>query len=689
MRVKCIILFFLIGAWQPTTAKKKFDFSTAVNAVYARQGNQISYEKLSERLWKFYQYPIDLNKTSKEKLNQLHILSEDQLVNFFNHIDKNGLLVSIYELQAIRGFDLNTINCLIPFIKVEEKYPVQSQGIEKASKKQPTYGYWLSRYIRRLETSPGYEINLKTGQPPYQGSPDKLVTRIKWKHPNGWGFGIAAKKDPGEPFTWDIDTERYGFDVWSAYILLENKGYLKRLIIGDYEIGFGQGLVLNAGFSMDKSGDIIPIIRTTNIGIKPHTSVSKYGFRGIATTLVWKSLEQTIYYAYNSLDGEILQDKTGVYYTETIKRNGSHRTHQEINKKAQIYEQIIGSTVVYTTKRGQREIGVNAIYSQYDTPLRLSIKKLPYHFAGKDNFNLGLFYRYLWYNLHFFGEAAICKSGAKGGLLGIVTSLASCIDLAISVRHYDADFHNFYGKAFGEASSGNYNEQGIHVRIGIQPIKKLNVNAYYDYFKFPKATTKIAEPSSGYTWLTKATYQFDRTSILLFQYKQTHKDKNIPKEKLQSANKNIKEVGDFIHRTYKTQFKKQATKSIHLNTQAQASTYDFLQNLTWGYVMAQSITYKIKKLTFSGQIAWVDADYENRLYVHEKEPLYNNAMGTMYYMKGIKSYLMIGYKPTANWRIEGKYSIGWYPDEDHLGSGNDIIEGNIKNEFKLQLIYKF
>ena len=57
--------------------------------------------------------------------------------------------------------------------------------------------------------------------------------------------------------------------------------------------------------------------------------------------------------------------------------------------------------------------------------------------------------------------------------------------------------------------------------------------------------------------------------------------------------------------------------------------------------------------------------------------------------KGMITYLMVVYKPTANWRIEGKYKISWYPDAEQLGSGQDTIEGNTKNEVKLQLIYKF
>jgi len=142
-----------------------------------------------------------------------------------------------------------------------------------------------------------------------------------------------------------------------------------------------------------------------------------------------------------------------------------------------------------------------------------------------------LFYRYLWNNLHLFGENAFSKSGGSASILGVIASLSANLDVSLLLRHYEPDFHNFYGDAVRENSSGNYNEQGIYIGIGVQPVKKLKINAYYDYFNFPQPTTKIANPSSGYSWLAKVTYQINRTNLLLFQYKEVQKAKNIPKAK--------------------------------------------------------------------------------------------------------------------------------------------------------------
>jgi hypothetical protein len=669
--------------------QERTDFVTALEAVYNHQQGKVNYDALTDQLWDFYQQPIDLNHTSYEELKQLHILSDKQINSLLDHLQQNGALVSIYELQAIPALDLATIKLLIPFVRVAEVYPPLYQGISPISQ-QPRYGSWLSRYERTLETAKGYTPNPKTGEIPYQGSPDKLVTRLKWKHPHGWGFGITARKYPGEAFTWDPATTRYGFDRWSAYLSLENKGYLKKLILGNYQVGYGQGLVLNAGFSMDKSGEAIPIMRTAHVGVKPHQSFSTYGFMGIAATGVWKSLEQSIYYAYNSLDGKIYQtQKDGSSYVSNLQRSGSHRTTQELAKKGQVNEQVVGSTLVYKSKNQQAEVGINGVYTWYAVPIYKINKKLSYPFEGKDNWNLGLFYRYLWHSLHFFGEGAVSQSGGKAGLAGVIASISSYVDLSLLVRHYDANFHSFYGDAFRENSSGNHNEQGIYIGISIQPIKKWRVNAYYDYFYFQQPTAKVATPAAGYDWLVKTTYQFNKSQLLLLQYKEKQKVKNIPKSKATARPLSDTLTAPGTQRKYKTQYRQQLNKYFSLQSESQASTYSFLDKLTWGYGISQSLTYKLQKFDITGQVAWFDTDFDNRLYVHEKGPLYSQSMPTMYYKQGIKSYIAMGYKPTTNWRIEGKYSLTWIQNDDHLGSGQDQVMGNTKNELRLQVIYQF
>ena len=684
-----ILLSISLITWastlSPTLAREKPEFTTLLEAIYAQQVEQVSYEELRENLWAFYQQPIDLNQATREDLVLLCILTETQLDRFFEHLAKNGALVSIYELQAIPTFDPSTIYQLTPFVQVQETYPSHTSDLVSPGGISQQHNYWLGRYERTLETKQGYQFNEKTGMVPYAGSPDKLATRLRCRTPQGVGLGVAGRKYPGEAFVWDPTTTSYGFDVWSAYLLLENKRLFKTLIIGDYQIGYGQGLVVNAGFSMDKSSETIPIMRTRNMGIKPHTSLATYGLRGIASTLQWKYLELTTYYASTNLDGKVWQDEAGQAYVKSIQRDARHRTTTEIAKKGQVNEQVIGGTLVGRTQANHAELGINALYNYYAIPLHPHPKKPhPPNFSGQENFNLGLFYRYLWQNLHFFGEGAIATSGGKAMLGGLIASLSAKADVSLLFRHYDEDFYSPHGDAFRENASSNSNEEGIYMGLKLQPIKKLNLHAYYDYFRFPAPTPRIPEPSSGYDWLAKATYQLTKPTLLLLQRKTTNKP-----QKINQPIETAEAVATGKKSKYKAQLKHTMHSNMALSSEVQWSNYVLLARTTRGYALVQKATYKRRPWSITGQVAWFDTDYDNRLFVYEQDVLYSRPMPQPYYKKGMKYYAYLCYKPTPSWRLELKYTLTWYVEEESIGSGQEKIEGNTQNELKLQAIYKF
>src|ERR1700748_1361973 len=58
-------------------------------------------------VWRHYRsHPLNLNNANKDELMELQMLSEIQVNNLLSHREKNGYLISIYELQSVEGFDL-------------------------------------------------------------------------------------------------------------------------------------------------------------------------------------------------------------------------------------------------------------------------------------------------------------------------------------------------------------------------------------------------------------------------------------------------------------------------------------------------------------------------------------------------------------------------------------------------------
>ena len=80
----------------------------------------IDYNTLLEELLTFSENPININSTTPNELAQLPMLDDIAIANLLNHIDANGKLLNIYELQAVNGFTVSLIRQLEPFIKVSD-----------------------------------------------------------------------------------------------------------------------------------------------------------------------------------------------------------------------------------------------------------------------------------------------------------------------------------------------------------------------------------------------------------------------------------------------------------------------------------------------------------------------------------------------------------------------------------------
>jgi hypothetical protein len=669
----------LLGSTLVADAAEKKDFYELLEAIYSQWEEEVVYEVLQERLWEYYNDPLVLNEASREDLRLLCILTEDQLDQLFKHVAKNGPLISIYELQAIAGFDLATIQLLVPFVSIEEvsDYYRSRSGAYKGLEARNSYG--LMRYERTLETDHDYQHNRKQNKVPYVGSPNKLFTRLSAKHPSGWELGLAARKGAGEAFTWDPETQRYGLAPWRFYWLVKNYKRVKALVVGDYALGYGQGLVLNAGFSVNKSSETIKVIRTNNLGIRPHTSVATTAFRGIAATWQWQPIALTTYYSNVDLDGKVAHNASGEKHVRSVSRQGYYRTQSEIAKKGQVNEHVIGSTLVYKDPARGAELGINVLYSYYSLPICPDTQRgNPLRFRGQDHANGSLFYRYLWQNLHFFGEGALSKNGGQAAMAGAVASLSRYADATVLWRHYGQNFHSPYGKAFRENSSSNSNERGIYLGASIKPWHRLHLDAYYDYFYFPWC---FGKPCSGYSWLAKATYQLTKTSLISLQRKITTKPRRVAKTKQTSVH---------ISQRYKLRWQHTLNKAIHIKSEMQCGCHQQPGASTWNYAVAQDVAYKIRGLQLKGHVVWFNAqDTNNKLYFYEPNVLYTGFNFRSYQGRGMRYCLLVCYQPTATFRLELKYGLTYRTDQNEVRDSQKTTQSNAKNDVTLQAIFKF
>ena len=258
--------------------------------IFPIQDLDLNYEELYENLAQLLTNPIDLNRASAEELRSILVLRESQVVEFIRYRQEHGSLLSIYELQAIPGFDLDLIYKIIPFTFIRDPKESFGKNIVRRIVEEKN-NYLIFRYERTLEDKKGYLPETDSASH-YAGSPNKLYSRFRINHTGDFSIGFTVEKDPGENFSWNPQQKKYGFDYNSVHAQVLNKGRIKNLIVGDFQAQFGQGLLLGGGFGMGKGAEAITTIRRSNLGFIPYTSLNEFGyFRGAAiTTTLLKNL---------------------------------------------------------------------------------------------------------------------------------------------------------------------------------------------------------------------------------------------------------------------------------------------------------------------------------------------------------------------------------------------------------------
>ena len=113
------------------------------------------YADLVEGLVFYKEHPINLNRTTREELARIQLLNDIQINKLLTHIDKTGNLISIYELQGIDGFDLQTIRKILPYVYVTNNFTTAHFGIKEMFRNGSNT--ILLRYGQVLEKQTGFD----------------------------------------------------------------------------------------------------------------------------------------------------------------------------------------------------------------------------------------------------------------------------------------------------------------------------------------------------------------------------------------------------------------------------------------------------------------------------------------------------------------------------------------------------
>lgn len=677
---KYLILFIVALSFKnhSKAQSQQLDVEAALEAIFALPESNLNYDELYERFLLLYENPIDLNSTNYLELKSLHAFSDDEINSILTYRDSVDHIRTIYELGYIAQIDKAKLMLIRPFISVSIRQEAAPREL-LASIISNANAYLITRFERRIEKSKGYSGN----DSDFAGDPNKFYLRYRNTKPKSYSLGLTTEIDPGESFIFDKKTFRRGMDFWSAHLMIENQKKFAKVLIGDYQLQFGQGLIFNTGLGIGKGAETINTIERVYNGIKPYTSVIEGGFlRGAAATYDFnKKVSITGFVSSLRQDATIRTDLDSSSVFSSLQFTGLHRTKNELARKKRVNESILGLNLILRSNNLD-QIGLLWQTSKYSLDLnRGNSPSTLFEFSGRNNMNLSAYFNRQLRQFRAFGELGLSKNGAPGGLLGIAGKLAPQLQTAILFRYYDKSFHSLRGGAFGEGNR-NINESGIYLGLKYTFNSKFFVTAYYDRFSSQWLQFRTQSPSKGYDYLVRLNYRPLSRSQFYFQYRLKQKDRNFRAD-------NQLFILPGTSRRFIFHFDFKANQYLNLRSKVQWSTYEINKEHTTGIAFFQDANIDFGNLKLSGRFSIFDTEGgDNRQYAYERDVLYAFSIPGLS-GKGIRNYLLIQYSPIPKIDFWIKFSRTTFFDRDSIGSGVDQIEGNKITNLKFQTMIKF
>lgn len=654
-----------------TRAKVQDDLEAALESFDPTDPN-FSSEQLTQILQDLASDPLNINRAGTDRLLLIPGVNLQLARAISKYRDNQKPFESINELLQVSGIGEATLERMRPYVTV-------GSGMELSKELYTDANYWtsggtfevFSRYQQTLQQQAGYQRPDSSGG--YLGSPVKYYQRLRYRSDHV-SVNLTQQKDAGEPFAGTT-----GFDYNSWHIALENNGKLQDLVVGDYGLYFGQGLVLWNGRTFGKGRNVIGTISRSSRGVRPYASSQESDFyRGVAATY-GRKLQLTGFYSYRKQSAGSISANV----TRGPQQDGFHRTENEQAQRNNLRQKMWGGRLRLEFPFGF--VGATGYQTSFD---KLVSNSSQYDFSGQHTSVLGLDYTILAGPAILFGEVGRSQNGGLGLLSGVETSLGPNTELMVAYRNYAKDFQSILGNGFGEQSGEPQNEEGIYLGLRHTLNDHVTVSAYFDQYKFPAPRFGTSQPTRGYDWLGLLDINLNKDIQFYVQARSEIEDDEY--EVANEFGRMETQLGEAQRSTLRAQFQYRVNPKIRLRTRGEVvRSRQAGEEAEYGYLMYQDLRYTpAEKWSFDARVSIFDTEsFDTRLYQFENDLLYVLSNEVLY-NQGQRLYLLVNYEPWTYLEFWAKFGVTIFENEQVISSGLNQINGNRRSDLGLQIRLK-
>lgn len=622
----------------------------------------------------FSEHPIFINLVGEEELLHSNLFNFRQVKNIVDYRQKYGGFLTVKELAVMGGFSEERLSRLESLVR----FDMEPDSFQRRRDKI-VHQTLLFRMKETFPKSAGYS-SVKEKPAVYEGSPIGYFSRYRADIGKRIGIGITAENDGGEDLFRRSNSS--GPDFVSGFITWSGEKWIRKVVVGDFHLRFGQGLNLWSGGGVSYASDLSSLMRTGE-GIRPYSSSDEnLFFRGLAVQMALKPLKLSIFYSDKNKDANLEQDANGQNVITSFRTDGLHRTGSEIADEKEVRDRMTGGYADFGFSNWR--FGVLASFQKLDLPV--VPKDAPYlakSFSGTTNCNFGADYHWILNQISFFGEAGISGNLKPAFVHGVIWKAHPQLSLSWLYRYFAPSFQTFYSGAFAEGSGGK-NEQGFYAAFEYFPIARLKLSGQADLFSFPWMTFQTITPSHGQTFSLQSEVSITSSLHLYLHARIVRKPQKV------SGSTGIPEQWDETTSKWRLHCDWKVNEYLQLRSRVEYVRYQYRNiNEQGGLIFQDFIFTASHQLKFWFRIVGYATDgYNSRVYAFENDLLYYFAIPE-FHGRGVRSYINLKWQPCRLFSLFLKGGYTLRENAQVMGSGADATPGNHRFDVRGQICLRF